>query len=566
MRMHRIATATLAVALAVAAAACSKKTASPDSPLAYIPADSPYVFAMVEPLPTNVTDAWAESFAPLGAFYEEMLKSTAANISKEGENALGAKIATAVAAELQGKMSIAGLATIGVKPFTMSAVYGIGVVPVARIELSDPAAFAAFIDRIEARVGEKLPRGKAGELSFYRMGVDEDKLAGIMAIQGKHLVLTLAPREASDTLLRQLLGVDPPEQAYTPDQLVAFNKERGYLPYGSGYIDNVRLMQVLTERRTGLEKEFLAALDVKDDTISPACKTEFAEIAARMPRLSFGYTELEPKRMDIRATLETDAALAAELKTLTAPVPGLGAEGTGMFSFGWGADLAKFAQFIEAHGAAVEAKPYTCEALLELNAGWADTREKVGNPMLFAMASAFKGALASMTRFEMTPGAPPVVSGKLVIASDNPKALLQLAGNAMPALNTLPVKAGADPVPLPAGVLPPTVPPSHVAMSDKALGIAMGEGEETGLVAYINAPPAAEPPFFFASYTGEFFKSMGGFSQTMLAMESDDEKRAEAQRSMQLMQDLYGKALKRIDVSLVFTDRGAEFRETVTLN
>ncbi len=52
---------------------------------------------------------------------------------------------------------------------TRIALYGLDLLPVARVELADPDATRAAIARIEAKAGQPLPTAKVGELSYWRI-------------------------------------------------------------------------------------------------------------------------------------------------------------------------------------------------------------------------------------------------------------------------------------------------------------------------------------------------------------------------------------------------------------
>src|SRR5436305_3495494 len=95
------------------------------------------------------------------------------------------------------------LRQIGFKPDTRVAFYGVGLAPVLRIELGDPAAFRAEIANIEQKVGEKLAVATTGNQEYWQFG-DADAVVAI-AIQGSHLVITLLPTTGSDAMKQALL-------------------------------------------------------------------------------------------------------------------------------------------------------------------------------------------------------------------------------------------------------------------------------------------------------------------------------------------------------------------------
>ncbi|HET9482928.1 MAG TPA: hypothetical protein VFO79_03145, partial [Xanthomonadales bacterium] len=320
--------------------ACSRK--APEGTFAYVPADTPYVFANREPLPQAIVDEWNVRFAPLAAAYEKMLSRAVLDLAKqEGADERSARGARAVLEELKGNVSFEGLGRLGFDLRGHWAFYGVGLVPVARWELRDPDAFRAFIGRVEQRWGEKIPVAKAGDLEYWRVAGGEGELAALFAVSGKQVVATLAPGNASESLVRRLLGVDRPDDALEPDVLEKLDSEYGFVPYGSGWIDVVRTATLLLDEKTGIEKEFLAALKIEDKPADPVCRGEMLAIAAKFPRAVVGYTRFDAKAVDQVAVLELPPALAAEFVGIAAPVPGLGASGDALVDFGMSLKLDK---------------------------------------------------------------------------------------------------------------------------------------------------------------------------------------------------------------------------------
>jgi hypothetical protein len=587
------------IAAAFGAASCSKD--APDHPLAYAPADTAYLLANLEPVPTAATDMWMKNAEQMMPIYEKMLDSMATQM--EGDAAadqLAVKLVKAMRDEFKGKFNKAGIESMGFTMQSRSAFYGIGLIPVMRLELGDADAFKALVGRMEAKVGEKLGTGKVGDQEYWIAGPAEAKFNVIVAVQGKHLVITMAAKATDEAVLKQLLGVElPKESALDADVLPGFNKERGYLPYGSGYIDTAKMLAAVYGERTPAEKAFLDAIGETNPAanVSEVCKTEQKAIAAQVPRLSFGYTELDAKHMNIRYALETAPAVGAELSKLAVPVPGLDARGQGLFDVGFGLDLNALVSFVNAKSGAVAAAPYQCESLLPLNDAFAKARENVSNPGVFMAAAAFKGFNASLSKLEMPEAQMPVIEGKIAIASDNPQSLLSMAGSMAPQFAALNLQPNQAPVALPADAMPPGTPPTYVALTDKALGLAIGESQQGSLQAFLTAANKGPSPILHYGLDGAgmstFFDMVIKQSEAQLAVaesmaavaeETPDESSAEDEagegeevaeissddsakktaelrtslESMKAMRDIYTKFIARADFTIYANQRGIE--------
>lgn len=597
MRTHR-SFAVTAVAFTVLLAGCKK--ADSDQPLAFVPADTPYLAANLEAVPQESLDAWWTNAEQMLPMYEQMLDSALADADSAKASPMSVSVMRAVREELRGKLTREGLQSLGLSWSTRSALYGIGLVPVLRMELDNPDAFSAFIARVETRVGAKLPRMEVAGQAYWRLGSGQGKAVGLLALQGKHLVLTVAPAEPTDALLRAVLGIDRPEHnVLGAGTLGDFNTRLNFLPFGSGYLDSSRLVALLTGQRSAIETEFMAALDLdpKSLSVDAQCKTEYAAIARKIPRLSFGYSALDPKLVELRYVVELEPALAGEFSAVAAPVPGLGGKGAGMLNYGFGLDLNALVRFVGAQAAAVAAAPYQCKSLAPLNEGFAKLNTELSNPAVFMAGAAVKGLNLSLSKVELPTQGQPVVNGKIALASDNPASLLSMATGFVPKLSTLKLAVGDAPVPLPAGVLPPGSPPAFVALSAQALAISLGNGEESGLVQFASAAPGTPPPLFqFGVDNGGmklFFETarkataaqvaaaeaMTGDADSQDEEDSDDlsadddaavkaRRTREMQRAMAMfhtMEGTYLKSLDRVDMSIYATARGVEVQYAVRL-
>ena len=137
--------------LALVLGACGRTEepqASPESQhlLAFVPADTPYLMANLQPLPEEVIDANFERLRP--ALEETQIQLTRlqarieAGESPSGDNTVD-RLVLAVLAELDGNLSRGGLERLGWDTNQTGAMYGVGAFPVVGMALSDPAALRA---------------------------------------------------------------------------------------------------------------------------------------------------------------------------------------------------------------------------------------------------------------------------------------------------------------------------------------------------------------------------------------------------------------------------------------
>ncbi len=550
------------IAVAVLLSSCSKPPAA-DSPLAYAPADTPYVYgnleavpaATVEQLSKPMQDYWPTLFD----LYETLLKDAKPAIDDTSQ-----KIATALLEEIKTHNSWDKLRQIGLKPDARVALYGVGLVPVLRMELGDAAAFKAEVARVEQNAGAKLPVARTGDQEYWQPG--NDTLSAAIAVQGNYLVITAFPPKASDALKQALLGVKRPDRSIADaGTLQALAKQYSYSAYGEGFVDFVRLVEILSQPLSGSDAEFAQALGLPAITSDAACRAEYLEIAHKFPRVVFGAEEMSGQRMRIATQLEIDTRIAQQFASAIGAAPGTGAASEGAIDFSLALPVLKLKDFWIAQADAVAAKPYACATLHSLNEGFATSKAKV-DVVVPPPVSDLTGLRASVSKFELAHGASttPDVAGKLLLALSNPMTSVGIAQLAMPELQKIKIAADGKPVVLPADLLPPNAPPLTVAMSDKAIAFATGADDVASLGAWLAAPAATTPVFMRMHFSGAVYGWMSRSLDTMkAAMPADKQSQFQLQTQMFGM---YEKWLRSSDFTLTATPTGIRMQQAIELN
>jgi predicted small lipoprotein YifL len=559
--MPLLARRVIPLALLLALAGCGKK-ADPDAPLAFVPADTPYVLANLDAMPQPLVDEWTKlsrEALPLSlAMYTRMLDRLDSTEQARAE----VKAARAVLEEIKQHAAAGTLDQLGVKGSTHAAFYGIGVLPVFRLQLADPQQLRAAVARVEARAGAKLPTAKSGELEHWSLTLDKAQL--LAAISGNHLVLSLAPASASEDLRKRLLGVTPPAKPLDPQALVTLNKRYGYTNLGSGYVDSVRLVEFIANEADPVRREL--AVSIGGEEIKPlpeVCKQELQQIAARFPRLAFGYTALGPKSMTIHGQLEMDGTLAKEFAAAWTGAPGSAGKAEGLLDFSLALPVLKQKNFWLKQAKAAVEKPYACEALSELNDGFAKLRQSL-DTTIPPPASDLTGIRLVLSRINFEAGAEkPDFAGKLLLGLSNPASVLAMGQLAVPALKDFKLAADGQPAALPQGMIPTEMPPLFAAMNDKALAVSAGAGEEAGLAAFLTAPAAAEPLFLRARFSGAMYGQLGGMMDKF-AILLPEEQRADMDTQKQMFA-LYEKSINFAEFDMTAKDDGVAFYETIEM-
>ncbi|MEO8810814.1 MAG: hypothetical protein ABI386_11270 [Rhodanobacter sp.] len=482
----------LAVGLtSVMLAACSHK--DKNQPLAFVPADTPYVVANLEVLDDSTREALlAQADAQLPS---QLAQLDAAADSLADKDPGSARLLRAFRAEFSGKTMEGFAKSAGLDLKGYSAFYGLGLAPVLRFQLSDPAAFEAFTGRLEAAYGKKFDAASEGKQSYRKYVSVESGTELILATVDKQAVAALLPANAPESMLRQALGLDRPQKSLQDDgRLAALAKAKGYKKWMVGELDFTRVLPLLLG---GQDPLAIAIRKVHAQTesaktgepvanqlqISPACSTDAARIAARVPTISFGYTRLDATHVDVRMDVALADDISKAFAGLKVDLPGLGNVGTAPLDASIALPVSSLRTFWMAQADAVAAKPFSCPALTDIN----DAFAKLGPAIQKAAIPPFGDLLGVRIALDsLTPSAKsslPGFSGRLVLATSNPSGLLAMGQMMVPALAQLKPSADGKPVALPQQMASLLGQPAWVAMGDKALALGVGLGEEAKLAA-----------------------------------------------------------------------------------
>ena len=562
--MNKAARFTVLALSAAVLAACGKSASNGDLPLTYAPADTPYAYANLEPQPKALID-WSsrqmQAMWPLLMGVYEHLVSDASKLDAHEKKIIGA-----VLDELRSRDTLEKLREIGYKADARVAIYGVGLIPVMRIELSDPAAFKAMIARVETKIGEKIPTGKTGEQEYWQLGEEDVKIA--VAVQGSQLVATLWAPDASDAAKQLLLGVKKPEKnLLDAGTLQAIQKKYNFSAYGEGYVDIAALAQRLSSAPAGADLEIAQAMGLPTAaaTDNPVCVAEARALAQKFPRAVFGAESMAPPQLKVTAQLEMEPALAQALMTTFTAAPGTGAPGEGLVDISLATPLLKLKDFWIKQADAVAAKPFACPEFVELNESFAKSKAHLSTtiPPPF---SDLTGLRLTLDKIEPRKDSKvPDVAARLLLGSNNPLAAVGMAQMAVPQLKDLQIKPDGKPVALPAGLIPASaqMPPVSIAMTDKAVALATGQGEEAMLSAYFAAPPSATPVFFRMYFSGALYGLLGKYSDLALANLPAAQKDNLGDQAKLFA--LYEKMIRSGEFTFEMNPNGLGVRETVNL-
>jgi hypothetical protein len=276
---------------AAAAGPVSGPGADIDSLLAAVPANTPLVFAALEPLPPALIDRLAVDLLPL--FANLVVAS-----GKDGD--AETTFAMAALLELGGTVGRAALEAVGFDPAPRFVVYTHGLMPVIRISVRDPDKVRAFLARVAARVGGSGAATRVDGVPVLRW--TERGGAAVIGVVGHQLVAIAGPTAVLEAALPAVLHPPAPPTDPAPSAaLRAIATRRGFTAHGVG----VFRMHAVVETLAGPD----GPAYWPDDKPPSGCVAAIASAIGGWPDVELGLTKADADHFELvaAATVAGDA-------------------------------------------------------------------------------------------------------------------------------------------------------------------------------------------------------------------------------------------------------------------
>ena len=559
-------------AIIVVLASCRADVAhESDELLQYIPAETPYVMAFTEPLPDELMDKFEPVIDKTLSGYQRILRYKVSEhlveLADQEGGAEEAKQLQEFADEFISLMSVQGLRDAGIDRDSAFAIYGDGLLPVFRVELSDRDKFDAVVSRLESKSPQKFQVGTVGGESYRYHDIEEARF--VVATPGDSAVITIVPTTYSDERLAQALGIKKPQNNVAKG-LGEIRKGYDFTDHFVGYVDVEKLAASFLGDPGGLNKELLLVVEHDPEELTAECRAEFAELASVAPRVVVGYTDVNKSFLETQMVVELRDDIAAGLATLPTAVPGLGADPGGLLTFGFSLDPMAARSFFEARLDAMEADPFECAELGELQASVAQGRQALAQPLPPVVYN-FSGMLAHISDVQGmdlgTQKPPESVDASFLFAFENAQDLVNMASMMVPQvaeMNLLPDgKARALDLPQLAEI----ADKAFVALSKAGLSVAVGEGSAENSEAMLVADAETPPPFVSFSMDSKRYYEFIGDALMQEHESKDGESEPLAVRTA--MRDVMissGDLYERVSINVHLTKRGVEIGSRMTIS
>ena len=464
----------------------------------YVPADTPYLAGNLQPIPDEVIEVFLQRFEPVLASVQDELTNARQTLEDED----GSRLISAILQEFDGNLSRQGMESLGFDLRAHKVVYGMGVFPVIRIGLSDADALRATIQRVLANAEIDAPELEHQGVSYWRLSdVDTaDAPVGIyVSIFADHLAMSIFPPLAETELLPAFLGLEMPGDSNAVRRLAELNAKHSYTPYGSGILDLDQIVEEFISPDTIMARVMATTGDFDPADMTAECKTEIRGIVSNSPRMTMGVRELTTSAIAMQYRVETETTLAQQLAGLVADIPIANPLSDRILELSFGMKFGAVRDFLREKVVAIMESPYQCEHLQSINQSATEAFTQLNQPMP-PLVNNFRGLRLSLSEIPETNSMPVNGRGLIAVHIDQPEMFVGMAQMFLPDLSELTLAPGEPPVQLPASMLPIPDVVAFAALSNDAIGLSVGDGEEAGLPAYLEEEAGPEGTFMSIGY------------------------------------------------------------------
>ncbi|TVQ28098.1 MAG: hypothetical protein EA370_17025 [Wenzhouxiangella sp.] len=438
-----------------------------------IDADSAFVYANLQPMPDDVS---AMVWASLESAQVDQDESYTMFIEDLAERS---PLLAALMRDLMTLRSADDARARGIDYSGLWAMHAVSVYPVAHSSLVDADAFDSWMARLAEEAGTEWPERTIDDQRLIWSDLGQFGVA--VHHDGEVLTVGLIPDD--DRLLRRIVNLDQPADAFPARDLQAFNQANGFTPFGSGYFDFARLFGQILDADDEQTAPVRDALNLHEAAADAACDREMAALFNQVSRFIAGIPRLDTREMTLLMRLETHADLGARLVPIADTPVGLDVSSPRMLSAGLALNLIAARDFGRELTASWVSEPPQCavfEAIGENAADWQLALNRPIPPFITSM----HGLRVDLERLRMSGLGTGVeeASGTVALFMRNPQMLLGMAQMFSPELAGLELEPGGEPKPLPAEMTDQLGDiPAWIALGQQGLGLAFGAGQNEHL-------------------------------------------------------------------------------------
>ncbi|WP_045390610.1 hypothetical protein [Vibrio rotiferianus] len=355
-------------------------------------------------------------------------------------------------------------AFMGTGDYVSPVIYTLGFIPVYKVQLENPAALWKTLDEQEQLSGFQHELVKLDKVEYrrYELTESQDKLMGIglvVAVVDNVLTVTFdIPELGVESPLKLAFGLESLKNSIVDSgRLEALQNKYGASNNSFGIVDIREIIKGLTTvdgNRMARQLKIIQSDPVLDQLRSPACHTEFTQIAENWPQMvAFAEYSAGDDKARINGGFVVESKNQVILEALQS-VRGVLAESNGeqsMFSVALGLDVATLAPAIGKIWTDLTTPEYQCSILAQAQNDMRSQNPAPAISMGAGMANGLKGLSMEMFGLDVNMnGQYGPELGQLdaifSISADDPNMLLQTAQMFMPELAQIQIQPDNQPV------------------------------------------------------------------------------------------------------------------------
>ncbi len=458
----------------------SKGSAEFKQMLAYVPADTSYLFANKKPMPEDVVAFQLQRI-------QKMLEMTS-NVSDDIEAIAESKTKpsktssnktsdffNALFSDIGNKLTEKKFTETGLSTTANNVIYGLETTPIIRLGIANKDAILATLKRAETRSDYKLELSKCGDYDCFINQDKESELTFVAVLIKDHIALSVFPSDKKETIINHLIGQSSPEKSYSAKDWDSFLTKNKYSGFGDGFLNLQTLFGKLKpllvkNAKNSTHKKF-------DEKAFNACLNVAQEHIDNIPALLFGTKDLQLNNMDYELVFKTSPLVSAVLQTLANNTNIDKRTENAIMDLGININVANLSQALTQYSSflADSAEKHKCKAIDPLK-----IRKTMGG-MMMAMnmgLTQLKSLYLSIDEIEFDENAQPKkVDAFLSVGTDNPASLVSMLAILNPGFAKLKVPADGKAITIPKALIPSKgieLPPISLSQGDKKLNIMIG--------------------------------------------------------------------------------------------
>ncbi len=415
-----------------------------------VPADTLFFTGSVEPFPISDFMKWYQDnmgmMAPVlpDGFMAEMAASDEYD---------GLKMLTALYADQENQALTAQdlQKRYGMGETVQIATYTIGLLPVMRWSMANPAAFDSYIDALEMRAGvTSAPMKDENEnIRLYQLEEGEGLNPYLVIARiGSDAVISIDLVGAGERYLDQILGKVKPEKSLAQtgrlQSMMSTYQLKGEM---LGFLDHQQIIESLISTNT-LAGQMLSRLEQadrsKDSELavirSPGCRSDIRKMASNWPQTVLGFTnfDIKPKSVALDGLMVVEVKNQKLLKGLMAlngfipqHIKELGH--ASMAALGVGLNVNQLTPFVNEQWNIILEQKYECEPLKEFQKELAQ-QSPAALGVVAAMANGAWGASITINDVMMdhSEKGPESIDAIVTISADNPRLIYTMLAGILP--------------------------------------------------------------------------------------------------------------------------------------